>query len=147
MAKYHKTQTITLLHVLTALLITFGPAQAKDWRSYTQRSYFPAYVKEITGLPPTLKAGKSVSWGNWKVVFGDSRPTATLAQCDQEWCPTITIKGLKCSNSVMGTRPCYMSLGNSLTHRDWCLIVVHKPNGKDSDATFNINCPRSLVLE
>lgn len=121
------------------ILMSPGSAWAEvDWRIWAPEN-FPARVKAIVGLPPTMDANNCVTYGQWDVCFGGQRPNATFNPIGLV--PAVHIAPLRCKNPVSGERECKMRLiaGWSAENPEQCYV--------DIEWAVKIRCPSGLVPE
>ncbi|MDA0305039.1 MAG: hypothetical protein O3B76_01965 [Proteobacteria bacterium] len=142
---------IKTMFLLAGVLAVTGAstAVAKDWRSYTSASEFPAFVKSISGFPSAIDdSGKCTRWGRWRVCVGAQPPKATLTQCGGGVCPNITIHPFECSNPAAGTFGCSMNLiKDDFRGEEDCSIWIPWDPAAALPQQIGISCPTDLVLK
>jgi hypothetical protein len=133
-----------LAMVAAATAASCYPGRA--WWDRLQAADFPARVAAVE-LPDGRKLTKAtpLQHGSWAVSFGSS--PAASAQ-GGSFISQVTVRGLVCSNKVVGTEPCTLSMTRPdsspvlYAHRPppCVLFLGHRP-------PIPIDCPVSVTLE
>jgi hypothetical protein len=140
---------LTIAMLATALVIVpVSPADAQSWTRLKEADFPARVVAVVFSNGVTLDGGHSVTWGQWTVQFGPNPPVAEWrsGDCLESGCRlAFLIKGLACTNSVVGEGPCSMMIIEISSGRLWCFI--RGASAGFNMAGFNIKCPTDVEFQ
>jgi hypothetical protein len=138
----HRFIVAVLAGVLLVSCASSGGSPTRpEWVKH-QRSTYPARVSAVVFQDGTaIDSSHGMTWGAWSVNWNPGT-VAEIAQDDGDtW--MITVRWLKCSNSVKGATNCQMLLSETKGHGRWCLVR----NDQGVMVFFSIECPVKLNFE
>jgi len=107
------------------------------WQRYTEND-FPAQVQSVmTRLGDILDNEHKLTYGSWKIGFGQGTPPASYT-CTPDTSCYIKISNLRCGRSPSGSIPCDLNLYDDAT----CQLSF--PERREA---LRIACPLDVSLE
>ena len=120
-----------------ALLVSGCATDSFIWQRHTAND-FPARVHSVTSRKGNvLDANHRLSYGSWRVRFGEGEPYASY-NCTQNKNCEIVISNLRCDHSAGSRASCELRLHDNAT----CKLVI-----PETGEAHQISCPLDVALE
>lgn len=133
---------LLVLALVVMAAVAPAAADADDRPNWHDKSLYPAKVELIGfGKERRITSETYLTWGAWSVHFPYfENPVARVTQNDDAFF-VVSVEGLRCENSVAGTKSCFMGLSYQKRWKTYsCYFWPADEN------LIEIHCPKRLVF-